>query len=115
VLSFYNLLPPAKDNTLLKQNVDTLSEVQAALALFNRIDIFRAGRRPTGQNLADALGIHYQTLVCLERGDHSPCLDLALRIREFSGLPVERMFSREPFRPGSEELARVPSHQAGPV
>jgi hypothetical protein len=26
---------------------------------------------------------------------------------------VERVFSREPFRPMSEELARVPCHQAG--
>lgn len=58
----------------------------------------------TRQNLADALGVNYQTVGYLERGAYSPSLDLALRIAEFFNLPVETVFSRKPFRPLTEEL-----------
>ena len=77
----------------------------------------RAGRQPRGQ-LADALGVHYQTVGYLERGEYSPSLHLALRIAEFFELPVEAIFSTEPFPrisdmdravPGSRRLPDVPA------
>lgn len=70
----------------------------------NRLPVLRAERGLTRQNLADALGINYQTVGYLERGTYSPSLELALRIAEFFELPVEMVFSRTPFRPLSEEL-----------
>ena len=51
----------------------------------------------TRRQLADALGVHYQTVGYLERGEYNPSLHLALRIAEFFGLPVETIFSTEPF------------------
>ena len=54
----------------------------------------RACRR---RELADALGVHYQTVGYLERGEYNPSLHLALRIAEFFGLPVEAIFSTTPF------------------
>lgn len=66
--------------------------------------VLRAERGLTRQNLADALGINYQTVGYLERGDYSPSLELALRISEYFRLPVEMVFSRKPFRPLTEEL-----------
>lgn len=60
------------------------------------------------QELATALGVNYQTVGYLERGDYSPSLELALRISELFGLPIEAIFSRRPFRPLSEEVYGVP-------
>lgn len=64
----------------------------------------RAERNLTRQNLADALGINYQTVGYLERGEYNPSLDLAFRISEFFKLPIEMVFSRTPFQPMSEQL-----------
>lgn len=72
--------------------------------IFNRLAVLRAERGLTRQNLAEALGVNYQTVGYLERGDYNPSLDLALRIGEFFQLPVEMIFSRKPFRPLTEEL-----------
>jgi DNA-binding XRE family transcriptional regulator len=77
--------------------------------LHNRLPVLRAERNLTRQNLADALGINYQTIGYLERGDYNPSLDLALRISEFFGLPIEMIFSREPFRPLTVELGLASS------
>jgi len=49
------------------------------------------------KRLADALGVHYQTIGCLERGEYDPSLSLALRVARFSDAPVEAVFSLEPF------------------
>ena len=56
------------------------------------------------QELADSIGVNYQTLGYLERGDYNPSLELAFRLKEFFKLPIEAIFSREPFRPLSEQV-----------
>ena len=66
-------------------------------AVHNRIALLRAEQGVTRRELADALGVHYQTIGYLERGEYSPSLHLALRIAEFFGLPVETIFSTRPF------------------
>jgi putative transcriptional regulator len=45
-----------------------------------------------------------QTIGYLERGEYNPSLELALRIAEHFGLPVEAIFSRAPFVPMSQQL-----------
>lgn len=72
--------------------------------LFNRLAVLRAERGLSRQDLADALGVNYQTIGYLERGEYNPSLDLALRAAEYFGLPMEAIFSRQPFTPMSEEL-----------
>ncbi len=66
-------------------------------AVYNRIALLRAEQGVTRRQLADALGVHYQTVGYLERGEYNPSLHLALRIAEFFGLPVETIFSTTPF------------------
>ena len=73
-------------------------------ALFNRIAVLRAERGLSRNALADALDINYQTVGYIERGDFNPSLELAFRISEYFGLPLEAVFSRKPFRPLSEEV-----------
>jgi len=75
-------------------------------SIHNRIPVLRAERGLSRQDLADALGVNYQTIGYLERGDYSPSLELALRLSGYFGLPVEAIFSLQPFRPLSEALFR---------
>jgi len=59
---------------------------------------------------ADALGINYQTVGYLERGEFNPSLELAMRISEYFALPIEAIFARQPFKPLSDQLyASLPS------
>jgi DNA-binding XRE family transcriptional regulator len=78
--------------------------------LFNRLAVLRAERRLSRAELAEAVGVNYQTVGYLERGDFNPSLDLALRVAEYFALPVEAVFSRTPFAPMSSQLygERVP-------
>ena len=66
-------------------------------AVHNRIAMLRAEQSVSRRELADALGVHYQTVGYLERGEYSPSLHLALRIAEYFEVPVEAVFSIEPF------------------
>lgn len=75
--------------------------------LYNRIAALRAERGLSRKGLSEVLGVNYQTIGYLERGDYAPSLELALRIAEFFDLPVEMVFSRRPFEPLSQELARL--------
>lgn len=72
--------------------------------IFNRIAVLRTERGLSRRDLADALRVNYQTVGYLERGEYSPSLELAFRFSELFDLPIEAIFSREPFRPLSEEL-----------
>lgn len=64
----------------------------------NRIAMLRAERGISRRELAEALGVHYQTVGYLERGEYSPSLHLALRIAEYFDVPVEVVFSTTPFK-----------------
>lgn len=72
--------------------------------LHNRIAVLRIERGLSRQDLASALDVNYQTIGYLERGEYNPSLDLALRVAEYFGIPVEAIFSRQPFKPMSMEL-----------
>lgn len=65
--------------------------------VYNRIAMLRAERGISRRQLAEALDVHYQTIGYLERGEYSPSLHLALRIAGYFEVPVEVIFSVEPF------------------
>lgn len=69
-----------------------------------RLGVLRAERGVSRQELADAVGVHYQTIGYLERGEYNPSLAMALRIAAYFGLPVEAVFSLEPMTPLSEAV-----------
>ncbi|MEV2225488.1 helix-turn-helix transcriptional regulator [Nocardia vinacea] len=76
--------------------------------IFNRIAMLRAERGISRRELAEALGVHYQTIGYLERGEYSPSLHLALRIAAYFEVAVEVVFAVNPFpRLGSDESARA--------
>jgi putative transcriptional regulator len=72
--------------------------------IHNRLAVLRVERDMSRVELAQAIGVNYQTIGYLERGDYSPSLDLALRLSEVFGLPVEAIFSTRPFSPLSEQV-----------
>lgn len=83
---------------------DSSPDARNGPALHNRIAVLRAERGLSRAELARALDINYQTVGYIERGDFNPSLELAFRISEYFGLPIEAVFSRKPFRPLSEEV-----------
>lgn len=78
--------------------------------VYNRVAVLRAEHGISRRALAEALGVHYQTVGYLERGEYSPSLDLAFRISEYFGLPIEAIFSRRPF-PRLSDLVYKPAPQ----
>jgi putative transcriptional regulator len=79
--------------------------------IYNRIAMLRAERGISRRQLAVALGVHYQTVGYLERGEFSPSLHLALRIAEHFEVAVEVVFSVKPFpRIGNATAAESAPH-----
>ncbi len=76
--------------------------------IFNRIAVLRAERSLTRQVLAREIGVHSQTIGFLERGDYIPSLELVFKLARFFNLPVEAVFSTEPFRSLSEQVYPMP-------
>jgi putative transcriptional regulator len=59
----------------------------------NRIEELRTQAGLSRQELADRVGVHYQTIGYIERGEYSPSLVLALQISNALGVPLEQVFS----------------------
>ena len=72
--------------------------------IYNRISVLREERGVSRKELAEKIGVNFQTVGYLERGEYNPSLDLALKISEFFGLPIELIFSTKPMKPLSQEL-----------
>lgn len=58
----------------------------------NQVEVIRTKAGLTRQELADEVGVHYQTIGYIERGEYSPSLVLALRIAEALEKKVEDLF-----------------------
>ena len=72
--------------------------------LYNRIAVLRKERAVSRKELAEYIGVNYQTIGYLERAEYNPSLDLAFRISEYFGLPVDFIFSTKPLKPMSQEI-----------
>ena len=75
--------------------------------IYNRIALLREERGISRKELAEIIGVNFQTVGYLERGEYNPSLDLAFKISEYFDLPVEFIFSTEPFKPLSQELLDI--------
>ena len=72
--------------------------------IHNRIAVLRVERSISRQTLASKIGVNPQTVGFLERGDYVPSLELVFKLSQFFALPIEAIFSTEPFRPLSEQV-----------
>ena len=73
--------------------------------IYNRVKILRTEKNLSRQQLADAVGVNFQTIGYLERGDYNASLELAFKLADFFGLPMKMVFSPRPFKTLAEELA----------
>lgn len=60
--------------------------------LGNRIELVRTRVGMSRRELADRVGVHYQTIGYLERGEYNPSLVLAFRISQLLGEPLDALF-----------------------
>lgn len=67
--------------------------------VYNRIALLRTEQRTSRQELADKVGVNYQTIGFIERGDYSPSLELGFKIAEAFGVAIGVVFSDKPFEP----------------
>lgn len=87
------------------------------MPIHNRIAVYRTERSLSRKELAALVDVNPQTIGFLERGDYSPSVELALRFARLFSVPVERLFSLDPFPSLAEELADRPvsPHREGPT
>ena len=58
----------------------------------NRVEEVRTENNISRQELAEQVGVHYQTIGYIERGEYSPSLVLALKIAEALDSSIEDLF-----------------------
>ena len=50
----------------------------------------------TQQALAERIGVTRQTVIAIEQGKYSPSLEVAFKIAEAFGVPLDRVFQYQP-------------------
>jgi putative transcriptional regulator len=75
--------------------------------MFNRLALIRNDLGLSRRDLADAIKVNPQTIGYVERGDYKPSLELALKIAKVFDVPVELVFSLDPFPSITDALRRV--------
>jgi len=81
--------------------------------LYNRIAVLRKERNISRKELAEIIGVNFQTVGYLEREEYNPSLDLAFKISEYFDLPIELVFSTSPLKPLSQELNNLRNKNGG--
>ena len=69
------------------------------VGFYNRLKLLRTERSVSRKELADAVGVHPQTIGYIERRQYNLSLDLAFRLAGYFGLSLDAVFSKEPFEP----------------
>ena len=65
--------------------------------IYSRIALLRAEQGMSRQELAEKIGVNYQTIGFIERGDYSPSLELAFKIAKIFSVEITTIFSDKPF------------------
>lgn len=61
--------------------------------VISRVESYRTAAGLSRQQLADLVGVHYQTIGYIERGEYNPSLVLALRIARALHVGVNEVFA----------------------
>jgi putative transcriptional regulator len=76
-----------------------LNAIMCCVMIHNRMAVLRAEKGMSRQKLAERIGVNYQTIGFIERGDYFPSLELAFSIARVFGVEVTTVFSDRPFPP----------------
>ena len=77
------------------------------IMIYNRIKTLRTEKGLSRKDLAKAVGVNFQTIGYLERGDYNASLELAFKLAEYFDVPIDVAFSPRPFKSLAEELAAI--------
>ena len=72
-----------------------MSKSLPQLKIVNRLNVFRAERRMTQEQLAKQVGVTRATIVAIEGGNYNPSLELAFRIAHYFKTDINMIFSIE--------------------
>ena len=72
----------------------------------NRIRLLRTERSISRKELAEAVGVHPQTIGYIERRQYNLSLALAFKLADYFGLSLDAVFSSQPFRPLSDSALK---------
>jgi len=70
----------------------------------NRLKLLRAERSISRKQLAEAVGVHPQTIGYIERRQYNLSLALAMRLASYFGLTLDAVFSPKPFEPLANDV-----------
>ena len=73
---------------------------------YNRLKLLRTERSLSRKDLAEAVGVHPQTIGYIERRQYNLSLALAFRLADYFGLTLDAVFSSEPFKPLSNDALK---------
>lgn len=65
------------------------------LTIVNRLNVLRAERRLTQEQLARDIGVTRATIVAIEGGGYNPSLELAFRVARYFNTDINTIFSVE--------------------
>ncbi|RII30732.1 MAG: transcriptional regulator [Geobacter sp.] len=63
------------------------------LTIVNRLNVLRAERRLTQEQLAKDIGVTRATIVAIEGGGYNPSLELAFRVARYFDTDINTIFS----------------------
>lgn len=76
------------------------------VGFYNRLKVLRTERSVSRKDLAEAVGVHPQTIGYIERRQYNLSLSLAFRLADYFGLSLDAVFSQQPFKPLSNEVLK---------
>jgi putative transcriptional regulator len=72
-----------------------MSKSPPQFKIVNRLNVYRAERRMTQEQLAKEVGVTRATIVAIEGGNYNPSLELAFRIARYFEADINMIFSIE--------------------
>jgi putative transcriptional regulator len=70
-----------------------MAKLPPRLRIVNRLNVARAERRITQEQLAREVGVTRATIVAIEGGGYNPSLELAFRIARYFNADINTIFS----------------------
>jgi len=58
----------------------------------SRLHVWRAEKRLTQEDLANAVGVTRATILAIEKGNYNPTLELVFKLTRYFGVKVEEIF-----------------------
>ena len=79
------------------------------IMIYNRIKTLRTEKGLSRKDLAEAVGVNFQTIGYLERGDYNASLELAFKLAEYFNVPIDVCLLYTSPSPRDKRQSRMPS------